>query len=36
MGIKRSLIKDPGGNLFNVAEAHSVKLVSNGIMIVGP
>ena len=36
MSNKRTLIKDPNGDLFNVAEVHAVKTVNNGVMIVGP
>jgi len=36
MSSKRILIRDPNGDLFNVAEIHSVKTVNNGVMIVGP
>jgi hypothetical protein len=36
MSNKRILIKDPNGDLFNMADVHSVKAVNNGVMIVGP
>jgi hypothetical protein len=36
MSYKRILMKDPNGDLFNMAEVHSVKTVSNGVMIAGP
>jgi hypothetical protein len=36
MNYKRILIKDPNGDLFNMAEVHAVKIVSNGVMIAGP
>jgi len=36
MSNKRILIQDPNGDLFNVAEIHSVKIVNNGVMITGP
>jgi hypothetical protein len=32
---KRILIKDPEGNLFNVADAHGVDQVSTGVLILG-
>jgi hypothetical protein len=36
MSNKRILIKDPNGDLFNMAEVHAVKAVNNGVMIIGP
>jgi hypothetical protein len=36
MSDKRILIKDNNGDLINMAEVHSVKAVTNGVMIVGP
>lgn len=35
MRSKRVLIKDPEGNLFNVADAHGVNLASTGVLILG-
>jgi hypothetical protein len=37
MSNKRILIKDPNGDLFNVAaDVHAVKIVNSGVMIIGP
>jgi len=36
MSNKRILIKDNNGDLINMAEVHSVRAVSNGVMIAGP
>jgi hypothetical protein len=36
MSNKRILIKDNNGDLINMAEVHSVRAVSNGVMIIGP